>query len=1022
MMVLGLSMESEVSGVRATIRSRPAPTRMPVATYRLQFHSGFKFADASKILPYLNLLGITDVYASPYLRARSGSSHGYDVSDPNSLNPEVGTQDEYVNFAAMLAKHHMGQVLDIVPNHMGIADSSNTWWLDVLENGPGSIYSNFFDINWDPPRPGHADKNKVILPILGDQYGRVLENGELTLSHSDGAFFLHYYEFKLPLSPKSYIQLLEYASRDMRERIEIEDEHLLELKSIITALAYLPSRDEQDREKLEERNREKEVVKRRINRLAQESTTFNQSLQTTLKVFNGTKADKSTFDMLDSLLSEQAYRLAFWRVASEEINYRRFFDVSELAAVRMEDKEVFKETHKLLLEMVRERQLSGLRVDHVDGLWDPKAYLCNLQKNAFIKLHVNRTEQQPVSGDEHETEEELTALFHNAMKAQSNSSVLRPIYVVVEKILGPGETLREDWPIHGSIGYDFLNLVNGLFIERENRDVVDNIYTRFVRNRIRYADLTNHTRKMIMLISLASEVNELGYELKRIADKSRLYRDFTLNNLTFAIREIIACLAVYRTYIAPDTGAISEKDRTVIEAAVSEAKKRNPRTEVSIFDFIKDVLLLANVDSSLPDSLSAHLYFVAKFQQCTGPVMAKGVEDTAFYLYNRLLSLNEVGGDPDKFGVSVTQFHSRNAYTSRQWPYTMLTTSTHDTKRSEDVRARLNVLSEIPREWRAALTRWSRLTSRRKRLVDGRLAPDRNEEYLFYQSLLGSWPLGPMKGAEYETYKNRIADFMYKAIKEAKVNTSWTNPSEEYEAAIQEYVLGVLDDTGPNLFLEDFHYLRNKVSYFGMFNSLSQTLLKLTSPGVPDIYQGNEIWDFSLVDPDNRRPVDYKVRAKMLEDIRKTSTTGRTALYRFAERLTRSLDDGRIKLYLTYKSLNYRNDHAQLFAQGSYLPLRAGGSKKRHVCAFSRSKEAEGAIAIAPLLVAGLTGGAMIPPLGDEIWKDSFVFVYGSAGVRYRNVFTDEVLETTTIGGKGALLLKDVFQFFPVALLDRLSQ
>ena len=942
----------------------------PSGTYRLQFHAGFTFEDARRLVPYLNDLGVSHIYASPYLRARSGSMHGYDVADPSSLNPELGTQEDFDGMVAALQKFGMGQLVDVVPNHMGIGDPGNYRWLDVLENGPASTYARFFDINWRPSGSQAKDQLKIVVPTLGDQYGTVLENGELKVEYADGAFGIAYYEHKYPVAPDSYPLLLE----DVRDRLEEElgrrHEHVQELASILTALRHLPPRRMLDAAAIEERNREKEIVKRRINALHAGSAPFRTLLGDVLDEVNGRPGDPATFDRLDALLDAQSYRLAFWRVASEEINYRRFFDITELAAVRMEEPSVFQETHRLLMRLIREGKIQGLRIDHPDGLKDPAAYFRHLQESCLAALQAE---------DGH-------------------------FYVVVEKILEAGERLRSDWEVSGTTGYDFLNVVNGLFVARQNEQFLSTIYFRFLRQGAqRFHDLGNSTKKMVMLISLASEVNELGYLLRDIASSDRRHRDFTLNSLTFVIREVIAALGIYRTYIDPETGAASEDDKHAIEQAVAEAKRRNPRTDPSIFDFVGDTLLLR--DSSDTLHLADRLRFIARFQQTTGPVIAKGIEDTAFYQYNRLISLNEVGGDPDEFGRSLTAFHRHNAEMARAWPATQLTSSTHDTKRSEDVRARINVLSELPRDWRTALTRWTRLNGRKRVSVQGRVAPDRNDEYLLYQTLLGAWPSAEID----DEFVRRITEFMLKALKEAKVHTSWITPNTEYEEAVLQFVRAILDPAESSAFLDDFVQLQQKVAFFGVFNSLSQTVLKLGSPGVADVYQGNELWDFSLVDPDNRRPVDYALRSEhlrwILERTNEPLKLTRTLLDRRA--------DGRIKLYIMQRMLCLRRERREMFVGGGYTPLRGN----QHVAAFARAAEGQTLVIAAPVQIATLTGGALVDPIGHEVWRDDSLRVPGEPGRIYTDLFTGRALTTHVEDGKAALKLADVFGDFPVAAL-----
>jgi (1->4)-alpha-D-glucan 1-alpha-D-glucosylmutase len=941
----------------------------PAATYRLQFHAGFTFEDARKLIPYLCDLGISHIYASPYLRARSGSMHGYDVADPSSLNPELGSVEDFDRLIAELRQRRLGQLVDVVPNHMGIGDPGNYRWLDVLENGPASIYARYFDINWRPTLAQPQDQLKLVVPTLGDQYGKVLENGELSVEYASGAFDIAYYDHRFPVAPDTYPLLLDGALARLEDEFGRRDEHVQELASILTAIRHLPPRRIVGADAMEERNREKQIVKRRLDRLHQGFEPFRSALLGEVRVVNGSRElGAPSFDRLDALLDRQSYRLAFWRVAAEEINYRRFFDINELAAVRMEDPAVFADTHRLLLRLVGEGKIQGLRIDHPDGLRDPAAYFRRLQESCLSAVHAE---------DESER-----------------------FYVVVEKILAAEESLRRDWPVHGTTGYDFLNVLNGLFVARNNEQFFNTIYFRFLRQGAhRFKDLANSTKKMVMLISLASEINELGYALRDIASSDRRHRDFTLNSLTFVIREVVAALAIYRTYIDPETGLASEADRVAIDQAVAEAKRRNPRTDPSIFDFVGDTLLLR--DDSSAASREDRLNFIARFQQTTGPVMAKGTEDTAFYQFNRLVSLNEVGSDPDMFGRSLTAFHRHNQERARDWPASQLTTSTHDTKRSEDVRARLNVLSELPREWRAALTRWTRLNGRKKPILEGRVAPDRNEEYLLYQTLLGACPLaGPD-----EHFKSRVAEFMLKALKEAKVHTSWITPNTEYEEAVLRFTRSILDPAESGAFLDDLDQLRKKVAWFGMFNSLSQTLLKLGSPGVADIYQGQELWDFSLVDPDNRRPVDFAVRARLLKSLMEHSRD-RLSL---ARELVRNVEDGRIKLYVSQRLLCLRREHPRLFVGASYTPLRGNP----HVAAFVRAAEAQTVVIVAPVQIATLMRGNLLAPVGADVWRHERLSVPGEAGRTFENLFTGQQLTVED----GGLKLANVLADFPVAAL-----
>ncbi|HEY8291351.1 MAG TPA: malto-oligosyltrehalose synthase, partial [Thermomicrobiales bacterium] len=616
-----------------------------------------------------------------------------------------------------------------------------------------------------------------------------------------------------------------------------------------------------------------------------------------------------------------------------------------------------------------------------------------------------------------ELEEAVRAWF-DAHLANDGTPPQLPLYVVAEKILTEGETLPENWLVAGTTGYDFLNEANGLFVDANNRKAMSDLYARFTGNQTAFGNLTNSTKKMIMLISLASEINALAYQLERISERNRSYRDFTLNSLTFALREVIACLPVYRTYTTDATATVAHHDAQYVEAAVAEAKRRNPRTASQLFDFLGDTLLLRNIEHFRPEDRPRLTEFVMKFQQITGPVMAKGVEDTAFYVYNRLVSLNEVGGHPVQFGVSVPEFHQRNAERARRWPHAMLASSTHDTKRSEDVRARIDVLSEIPEAWRAALNRWGRMNARVKTEIAGDRYPDRNAEYLLYQTLLGAWPTDFPTPASFGEFRERIAAYMLKAEKEAKVHTSWINPNEAYDRAVQQFVHTILAEGDHNAFLADFVPLQRRVAFFGQWNALAQEFLKLTSPGVPDIYQGTELWDYSLVDPDNRRPVDYDRRRTILADLRARADCPDCGSIALAHELVETSDDGRIKLFVVSRTLTVRRTHDALFTDGDYRALDAQGTKAAHVCAFMRAREDDTAIVVAPRLVVGLTGGEEQPPLGAAIWGDTWLSLPPEhAGHRYRNAFTGEELTVTERDGTPGLPLADLCAHFPIALL-----
>ena len=960
--------------------------RIPSATYRLQFNHTFTFRDASRVVPYLHALGITDCYASSLLKAVPGSMHGYDLVDPDSLNPELGTLEEFQAFTAALKNCDMGLLLDVVPNHMGIRSMDNHWWWDVLEHGPGSRYATAFDIDWSPLKRELEDK--VLLPVLGDQYGAVLENRDIRLAYADGGFVVTYFQHTFPIAPQSWPGILSFGLDALIVRMGEADEQLQELLSILTALRNLPSRRERDPARIAERYREEHIVRRRLAALLDASDPIRAHLSANVETYNGTTGDSSSFDRLDALLDEQSYRLAFWRVASEEINYRRFFDINELAAIRTEEARVFHEFHRLIFTLLKSGEATGLRIDHVDGLYDPEHYLVQLQEWAARELPPD------VAG-------EPASLF-----------------VVVEKILGKGEALPSTWPVSGTTGYDFLNLVNGLFVHSGKERAMDALYTRFVGQRIDYDELVYHTKKLIMRASMSSELNVLGHQLNVLSEKDRRYRDFTLNSLTHAISEIIACFPVYRSYVTPDQKELLDRDKIYIGIAVARAKRRNPTSSSHVFDFVRE-LLLRRLDDRIKLTPMEQVRFVTKFQQTTSPVTAKGIEDTAFYIYNRLTSLNEVGGEPAQYGVSVEAFHQAIRERRAQWPHSLSTTSTHDTKRGEDVRARISVLSEVPDRWRSAIVRWTRFNKRYQTTIEVTTVPDRNEEYLLYQTLVGAWPPASMDDAQYAAFTERIQNYMVKAIREAKVHTSWINPHEAYEDAVNQFVKAILNRSAPNQFLEEFLPFHAFVARCGFSNALAQLTLKITAPGITDCYQGTELWEFNLVDPDNRNPVDFDFRARLLAECQSSGrdVSSRTA---FVRRLAESWEDGRIKMYVLQEGLRHRREHSSLYLNGDYVPLECDGLHQEKICAFARLHQEQAIVTVVPRLIADLVQGSDTQLQPEEMWQDTRISVPSwKAGSAYLNLITGERLETVTEAGHQMLPIGRILRDCPVAILER---
>ena len=986
----------------------------PLATYRLQFHGGFTFRDAAALAPYLAGLGVTHCYSSPYLTAKPGSTHGYDICDHRQLNPEVGSRAEYDDFVGALHDQGLGQIIDFVPNHMGIDPRTNPWWRDVLENGQSSAFARYFDIDWDPVKP--ELKGKVLLPILGDQYGLVLERGELRLGFEDGGLFLEYFDNWLPVNPRQAVMVYEHGLEGLVAALGEEHRDLREFLSILTALRNLPAIQETDPARIAERRREKEVARDRLARLASASAEIRAHVIRGVEFFNGTRGVPASFDPLHALLERQAYRLSDWRSASHEINYRRFFDINALAALRMEDPEVFEATHALVRELLAGGQVDGLRIDHPDGLFDPKAY--------FEKL-------QELRGDRSR------------------------LWVAAEKILSDGEGPPEDWPIAGTTGYSFANDVTGLQVDPAGERPLRQFYARFTGVTWPFAEILYRSKKLITRASLASELNVLAHALNLISESNRRSRDFTLESLRGVLQEVVACFPVYRTYI--DRRGWTAADRDRIEEAVAAAMHRNPTIAASQFDFFREVVLPRRLsgDVDLQDRRDGYaavdepgyetrLAFSMKLQQFTAPVQAKGVEDTAFYRYNLLVALNEVGGEPSRFGRRPEEVHARNEARARHWPQEMLTTATHDTKLGEDVRARVAVISELAPDWRRNVSRWARINAGQRTEAGGRPAPDRNDEYRFYQVLLGMWP---PSGAGHEPEPpsprlvERIRDYMTKAIKEAKVHTSWINDNQAYDSAMARFVEGVLTGPASRRFLASFLPFQARVARLAVANSLAQVVLKAGSPGVPDFYQGTELWDLHLVDPDNRQPVDFPARRQALDALAPflpeaaAPPPGAEDGDRLARRiglLAGMLDewgDGRIKLWVTATVLRARRARPDLFLGGGYVPLRAAGSAAGHVFAFARTASS-GAPASVPASAVPAENAAivLVPRLVSRLgegwrhwaaaWGTTFLALpAGLEGMTWTNAMTGERIEVQRGEGMESVSVAAVLAHCPVAIL-----
>jgi (1->4)-alpha-D-glucan 1-alpha-D-glucosylmutase len=982
------------------------PRHVPVSTYRLQVHGGFPLPSARDVVPYLARLGIAAVYTSPYFAASPGSTHGYDVCSQNEISVEAGGEAAHAAFVAAVKAHGMIHIVDFVPNHMGIGTGTNAWWTDVLENGPGSPAAKFFDIDWTPVKAElHA---KLLLPILGDQYGRVLERGEFRLVFNDGALGLQYFEHHLPINPRRAAVVYRPAAERAARSLGPDHPQLNEFLSIITSLENLPPYTETDPERVAVRQREKEVARGRLMRLIGESPECRSAIEAAIHDFNGTPGHAESFDALHELLEAQAYRLAYWRTASHEINYRRFFDINTLAGLRVEDAEVFAATHRLLAELLAGDRVQAVRVDHPDGLFDPARYFTMLQDLAARAWDIGREDDRDGQPD-------------------------RPLYVLAEKILSRHEQLPRRWAVHGTTGYNFLNDLNGIYVDATQARAMRRSYAKLTGHNEPFDDVLYASKRLIMETAMASELTVLTHMLDRIAESSRRSRDFTRESLGDVITEVVACFPVYRTY--EDERGWTPEDRAVVERAIARARRRNPAMESSLFDFFREVVLPRDLESdplpndrrtgyppSTQDEVRERLRFAMKFQQYTGPVQAKGLEDTAFYRYNVLLSLNEVGGDPSRFGRSVAEFHQANARRLDEWPYEMLATATHDTKLGEDVRARLNALSELPAEWSREVTRWMRTNKGLRTVIDGEPAPDRNDEYRFYQALTGAWPLGAETEATAPTeLVERLQAYMIKAAREAKLHTSWLTPNQAYEEALTRFIERVLTRAGGARFIPMMRPFQRRIAAAGMVNSLSQVVMKIGSPGVPDFYQGTDLWDLNLVDPDNRRPVDFSRRQALLAEV-----DGLLALPpsdripRLAE-LIDGWEDGRIKLLTTAVALRLRQGNPDLFLRGQYTPLEVDMTTGGGAVAFARVHGDRAALFVGPRLTAALVGADLHAPLGPERWKTSRVLLPATlAGRGFRHEISGVEITPTTAAGEGWIFLGQIFEHVPVGVVRAL--
>jgi (1->4)-alpha-D-glucan 1-alpha-D-glucosylmutase len=956
----------------------------PRATFRLQLSSTLTFDDAVEIIPDLAAMGFSHLYASPVLAARAGSTHGYDIVDHNTLNPEFGGEEGFQRMVETLHRHEMGLILDFVPNHMGVGYADNEWWLNVLEWGSHSPYVSFFDIDWHSSE--QTLRGKVLLPVLGRPYGEILESGELTLAvdRHTGGFSVHYYEHRFPISPYHYAELLSSAAdlgsgetANELQRLSLAFRELTRGRSVATQAPTIRRAGE---------------LRRAVVTLMTSDSAADAAIEGMCNGLNGTIGDPRTFDRLHRLLERQAYRLAYWRLAANEINYRRFFDINDLAAIRMERPEVFEITHELILRLVGEGAVQGLRLDHVDGLLDPKQYLQRLQEAAAYRLIRRR-----------------------GPAWQSREATLdQPLYVVVEKILAGHEELREDWPVSGTTGYEHMALVGEVLTHPESEEPLTAAYEQFVGKPRAYEELIRNAKYRTMQETLASELNVLANRMSRLAKRHRRTRDLSRLGLRTALMDIVANFPVYRSY-ADDTG-VSDADRRDIEWAVARARRAARTVDTTAYDFVQSVLT-TDLVSDYPGQFRKRdvVELARKIQQFTAPVMAKSVEDTAYYRDARFIARNEVGAEPDRLFASVQAFHYAVIKRHDNHPFGMITTSTHDHKRGEDVRARLAVISEVPDLWRDWTARMAEYASVFATDREDGPAPSRNDQYLLLQTIIGAWPfeLAPPDYPGIDSFRERIVEYAVKAAREAKLETSWSRPDEEYERALDRFISAIFSDRRSSTMLRIIGEMVATLSLPGVMNSLSQKLLTLTVPGVPDHYQGTDGWDFSLVDPDNRRPVDFALRR---EWIRRSDESPETR----CGRILREWQTGEIKHATVVAALQLRRELPDLFAAGTYLPLDTTGKFADHLIAFARTFNDETVIVVTPRLTANLMEGARAPLVPPDRWGDTEISIPRTISGKFSDRICGVMVKSREDGENTRIAVADLLTRFPVALLRRI--
>ncbi len=929
---------------------------IPRATARLQLHKDFNFDQAAEVVPYYAALGVSHIYSSPILTARSGSTHGYDIVDPTRINPELGGEEGFRRLVARIREAGMGLILDIVPNHMGIGPE-NPWWQHVLEWGQGSPYACWFDIDWHP-----ADETlhgKVLAPFLGKPYGDTLAAGEIQLQYDEarGKFYIAYYSHRFPVSPSDYATILRAAASDrLTAAIATFEEKTGEGGAITQHNADIGS-----------------GLLRELG-LTPEGRA---DIDTVLAAFSASTAQG--LESLHALLERQHYRLSWWRCAADSINWRRFFEVTDLAGVRVEQDDVFEATHAAIFRLYTEGLIDGVRIDHVDGLADPGGY-CRKLRRRLQALSSQRPPELPPA----------------------------PAYIIVEKILAHGEHLRGDWEIDGTSGYDFMDRVGALLHDPAGEAPLSSMWRDLTANDLDFQAEVRQARRKLLTNNLAGEFEAATRALHAVARTDLRTRDFSLGSIRRVFGELLVHFPVYRTYV--DADGPDESDREIIERALEPARQSVDRTETPLLDVVAHWLAGdAPRDAANPRVRQLHQRAITRFQQLTPPLAAKSVEDTAFYRYGRLLSRNEVGSDPSAFACGVHEFHEANRERAIRFPHSMLATATHDHKRGEDLRARLAILSEIPDEWNAAVRTWMDLNAHHRSEVAGEggaapsTAPHPADELMLYQMLVSAWPIGldPKDRDEVRHFAERIDKWQTKALREAKQVSDWVMPNEDYEAACRHFLFLILDTQPNNRFLAELASWVDRLTAPGVVNSLAQTVLRMTSPGVPDLYQGTDFWDFSLVDPDNRRPVDYNARIQSLQAATHTAID------------IEGWKDGRLKQQLIRQTLQLRAQAPDLFARGEYVPLEVDGALASHAVAFARRLPDRSAIVVTTHLPVHILAQDGAPVVPAARWQDTAVVCSSTADSVWRDIYTGAKVRIK--GGK--LLLAEAMAQLPVAVL-----